>query len=158
VSELVVHARTKAQGYRPPAYWSRLADIRAAVPGLQVVANGDIWTADDAQQCRRESGCDALMLGRGMVSNPGLARTIAQPGRAALTWCALQPLIDHFWRLIESRVEPRHRAGRLKQWLNFLRRCYPQAEALYAVVRAVNDPTAITALLAREASREMVLA
>ncbi len=148
VSELVVHARTKADGYRPPAYWPRLADIRAAVPGLQVIANGEIWTTADAQKCRHESGCDSLMLGRGMVGNPGLARAIAQPEQPAfLAWETLRPLLNQFWRLIESRVEARHCAGRLKQWLNFLRRVHPQAQVLYALVREVNDPAAIGSLL-----------
>ncbi|MGH8803715.1 MAG: tRNA dihydrouridine synthase, partial [Polaromonas sp.] len=60
--ELVVHARTKAQAYKPPAYWERIADIRAAVR-IPVVANGEIWTVEDARRCRQASGCDMLMLG-----------------------------------------------------------------------------------------------
>ena len=54
---------------------------------------------------------------------------------------------NEFWRLIEGHVEPRHRAGRLKQWLNLLRRRHPQAEAAYGAVRTVNDPLAISRLL-----------
>ncbi|MCJ7799641.1 MAG: tRNA-dihydrouridine synthase family protein, partial [Polaromonas sp.] len=76
--ELVVHARTKAQAYRPPAYWERIADIRAAVR-IPVVANGEIWSVDDARRCMAASGCDALMLGRGMVADPGLALAIRGP-------------------------------------------------------------------------------
>ena len=88
--ELVVHARTKADGYRPPAYWERIADIRAAVR-LPMVANGEIWTVADALRCREVSGCHALMLGRGMVANPGLALAIvgsdaAGPRAAAERW------------------------------------------------------------------------
>ena len=52
--ELVVHARTKADGYRPPAYWERIADIRQVVR-LPVVANGEIWTIVDDRP-RRSSG------------------------------------------------------------------------------------------------------
>src|ERR1035437_9021671 len=73
--ELVVHARTKAHAYRPPAYWDRIADIRAAVT-IPVVANGEIWNVQDALRCRQLSGCDTLMLGRGMVTDPGLALAI----------------------------------------------------------------------------------
>lgn len=76
-SELVVHARTKRDGYRPPAYWARIADLRQVVT-LPLVANGEIWSVADAQRCRAESGCHSLMLGRGMVANPGLAREIAR--------------------------------------------------------------------------------
>ena len=144
--ELVVHGRTRAHGYKPPAYWARINDIRAAVR-IPVIANGEIWTVADAARCRSESGCHALMIGRGMVSDPGLALAIARPGQAALDWPSLLPLIAEFWQLIKTHIEPKARAGRLKQWLNFLRRRYPQAEIAYAAVRTVNDPALVARTL-----------
>ena len=75
-SELVVHGRTKRDGYKPPAYWAQIAVVREAV-AIDVVANGEVWTVEDALRCLRESGCHSLMLGRGMVADPGLA--LAQP-------------------------------------------------------------------------------
>jgi tRNA-dihydrouridine synthase C len=98
---LVVHGRTRAQGYKPPAYWARIADVRGVVD-IPVVANGEIWTVADAQRCRAESGCHDLMLGRGMVSDPGLAWDIlaadglAETGRGPC-WADLQPLFHLFW-------------------------------------------------------------
>ncbi|MES2088620.1 MAG: tRNA-dihydrouridine synthase [Pseudomonadota bacterium] len=144
--ELVVHARTKADAYRPPAYWERIADIRAAIT-IPLVANGEIWTAADAARCREASGCHALMVGRGMVVNPGLALSIAHPGHAGLSWAELAPLLDAFWALVGTRVEPRQRAGRLKQWLNFLRRQYPQAELAYQSIKPLTDSSHIDAWL-----------
>ena len=149
--ELVVHARTKADGYRPPAYWERIAEIRAAVK-IPVVANGEIWSVADALRCRALSGCDALMLGRGMVCDPGLALAIiaADAGdatRPAVGWPELQPLLAAFWQLVGGHIEPRARAGRLKQWLNYLRRRHPQAEAAYATVRTINDPVRVAEML-----------
>jgi tRNA-dihydrouridine synthase C len=133
-----VHARTREQAYRPPAYWERIADIRAAVR-IPVVANGEIWTVDDARRCREASGCDMLMLGRGAVSDPGLALAIkadmtgaaADPAPAVITWHAMLPLVAEFWQLVCTRLDARSRAGRLKQWLNFLRRRFPEAETAY---------------------------
>lgn len=139
--ELVVHARTKADGYRPPAYWERIPRVREAVR-IPVVANGEIWSVQDAERCRAASGCDALMLGRGMVADPGLALAI-RGHDARLPWRALLPLIAEFWQGVCARVEPRHRAGRLKQWLNYLRRRYPEAQQAYDRLRTVNDPRAI---------------
>jgi tRNA-dihydrouridine synthase C len=136
--ELVVHARTRADGYRPPAYWDRIHEIRAAL-SIPVIANGEIWNRDDAERCREASGCSMLMLGRGMVSDPGLALAIASPGRT-VTWQELLPLMQSFWQLVGTHVEPRHCAGRLKQWLNYLRRRHPEAQAAYADLRTVNDP------------------
>lgn len=150
--ELVVHGRTKAQAYRPPAYWERIADIRAAVK-IPVVANGEIWTVDDARRCREASGCNMLMIGRGAVRDPGLGLAIkadmAHESAVAVTWPALLPLIAEFWLIVCSRLEARARAGRLKQWLNFLRRRFPEAEVAYQAIKTINDPVVVDAWLAR---------
>lgn len=152
--ELVVHARTKADGYRPPAYWEHIPAIRAAVR-IPVVANGEIWTVGDAQRCRAVSGCDALMLGRGMVADPGLALAIraADAGRGdekPVVWSDLLPHIAAFWQLVCDDLEPRQRAGRLKQWLNLLRRRFPEAEQAYQEVRTLTDQRVISAWVAAQ--------
>ena len=161
-NELVVHARTKADAYRPPAYWDRVNDIRLAV-AIPVAANGEVWTVDDAHKCRQASGCEMVMLGRGMVVNPGLALSIRHainPGGTGaepfdgVSWEALLPLVDAFWSLVCSRLERRQQAGRLKQWLNFMRRHYPQAELAYQELRTVDDPEVVRLWLARACPRE----
>ena len=146
--ELVVHARTKADGYRPPAYWERIADVKACV-AIPVVANGEIWTVADARRCIEVSGCTDLMLGRGIVADPGLALAILvdqglTPGSAAPTWDTLQPVLWQFWTLVQTRIEPRARTGRMKQWLNYLRRRYPQADIAYQALRTVTDSRQMT--------------
>ncbi len=148
--EIVVHARTRADAYRPPAYWGRIADI-AAVVRTPLVANGEIWNVQDALACRAESGCHTLMLGRGIVSFPGLAHAIAHAGGApaqGVEWHSLHPHIAAFWHLVRATLERRQQAGRLKQWLNFLRRHYPQAQFAYDALKAVNDVAVIDAWVA----------
>jgi tRNA-dihydrouridine synthase C len=157
-SELVVHARTKRDAYRPPAYWERIADI-GQVARLPLVANGEIWTVEDALRCRELSGCQHLMLGRGMVADPGLALAI----RAAdtpqtrnqivtpVSWERLQPLIRDFWQLVGSHLERRQQTGRLKQWLKFLRQVYPQAQTAYLAVRTYHDPADVDRWLLTQA-------
>ena len=140
--ELVIHARTKADGYKPPAYWDRISKVREAVK-VPVVANGEIWNAADAARARAESGCAGLMLGRGMVADPGLALAVLNPGATPLAWDQLLPLMRVFWSQVRQNVAPRHQAGRLKQWLHYLRRRYPQAEEAYQRVRTINAPDAL---------------
>lgn len=161
-AELVVHGRTKVQGYRPPAYWDRIRHIRDAVT-IPVIANGEIWTVTDARRCREESGCGAVMLGRGIVADPGLALAIrrsdagAPPGGPVVAWQALLPLVADFWRITRGHVDERHCAGRLKQWLQLLRRRYPEAEAAFGRVRTVNDVRSVGELVATafgDAARE----
>ena len=52
--ELTVHARSNVDGYKPPAYWHYIADIKAALK-IPVIANGEIWTLNDYLRCREES-------------------------------------------------------------------------------------------------------
>ena len=133
------HVATTAVAAAPiDVVWARVADIRAAV-AVPVIANGEIWTLADALRCQHESGGTALMLGRGAVADPGLALAIrahanglahgsvAEPNWSSdgLTWDELLPLITAFWQIVRTRLEPRAQAGRLKQWLNFLRRRHP---------------------------------
>jgi tRNA-dihydrouridine synthase C len=157
---IVVHGRTKANGYRPPAYWDRIADVRATVK-IPIVANGEIWTVADAQRCREISGCADIMIGRGMVVDPGLAWDIRRArgeqslpaitsSRPPVTWQTIAPLINDFWQLIAPRVAPKHRAGRLKQWLNMLRRRHPEAQSYFSALRTVNDPVFVTEWLKSE--------
>jgi tRNA-dihydrouridine synthase C len=149
-NELVVHARTKADGYRPPAYWSRIADIRAVVD-IHVIANGEIWNVADAKRCQELSGCDTLMIGRGMVQNPGLANQIKSDKLgldSSSSWQSIQPLLHDFWELVCNRLDRKSRTGRFKQWLNFLRRQYPEAEIAYMALRTCNDPDQVDAWFA----------
>ena len=154
-TEMVVHARTKAQAYRPPAYWERIADIRAAVT-IPVVANGEIWTVDDARRCKEISGCDMLMIGRGAVVDPGLGLAIKASGSNAptdaVTWAQLLPLVLDFWHIVTTRLDSKAQAGRLKQWLNFLRRRFPEAEIAYQALKTINSPAVVDEWLNRQIS------
>lgn len=138
--ELVVHARTKVEGYKPPAHWEWIGRIQDVVT-IPVIANGEIWTLADYQRCREISGVEDVMLGRGMVANPGLARMIKGNAlSAALPWSELQPLLQDFWQLVTQHTLPKYHCGRVKQWLNYLRQTYPEAEILYQSVRIITSP------------------
>ena len=146
---LVVHARTKEQGYRPPAHWEWIAAIREAVE-VPVIANGEVWNVADWQRCREVSGCDDVMLGRGAVSDPYLAqriRGLAAPVPNEAEWQALLPHLAGFWRGVLGKVEARHAPGRLKLWLGYLKRTWPQAEVLHAAIRSLRTPAEVTRVL-----------
>ncbi|NQD37842.1 tRNA dihydrouridine(16) synthase DusC [Permianibacter sp. IMCC34836] len=150
-SELTVHARTKMDGYRPPAYWNKISEIRTALT-IPVIANGEIWTVEDFHRARAESGCIDVMLGRGMVANPALALMIRGSEHGVATWQSLQPLIHYFWQQLAIHIEPKYHTGRLKQWLNFLRRIYPEAEGLFNTIRTNNDSKAVGEILKAEST------
>lgn len=144
VVSLVVHARTRAEGYKPPAHWEWVARIRDTI-SVPVTANGEVWTADDYLRCRSVSGCQDVMIGRGAVADPFLARRIHALGSGedgafvdhAAEWLELLPLLADYWHQVQLRVATRHAPGRLKLWLNSLRLTFVEAEALYTAIQAV---------------------
>ncbi|ERP93378.1 hypothetical protein Q670_00405 [Alcanivorax sp. P2S70] len=137
---LTVHGRTKRQGYRPPAWWDRIGAIRETV-SIPVIANGEIWTVEDARRCQRESGCADLMLGRGAVANPWLVRAL-RTGQAC-EWQDIVPVLEQFVGDVIGSGTDAQVAGRVKQWLSYLRRRWPQAGALLEQVKRVNQPEAM---------------
>lgn len=141
-AEIVVHARTRTDGYRPPAYWEWIARIREHV-AVPVIANGEIWNVDDAQRCRAVSGCDDLMLGRGAVANPALALMIRGDRAAGFSWPEIRRMLEHFWAAIELQLPERYRHGRMKQWLLHLARHYPEAQAQFGLIRRLVRPADI---------------
>ena len=141
-AEIAVHARTKLDGYKPPAYWEWIARVRENV-AVPVVANGEIWSVEDARRCLDISGCNALMLGRGAVANPALAALIRGRRDTPLPWTEIRPLIRHYWEVVGQRIQPRHRGGRIKQWLHYLKRHYPEAIVEFDAIRRLNDPADI---------------
>ncbi|MGL4318519.1 MAG: tRNA dihydrouridine synthase [Pseudomonas sp.] len=149
-AQIVVHARTKVDGYKPPAHWEWVARVQEAV-SVPVYANGEIWSVEDWRRCREISGAEDIMLGRGLVSRPDLARQIAaaRAGQelAPMSWEQLQPLLQDFWLQARRKIAPRYAPGRLKQWLAMLTRSYPQASELFSALRRENDCARIDALL-----------
>ncbi|EGG94054.1 tRNA-dihydrouridine synthase C [gamma proteobacterium IMCC1989] len=137
-TEITVHARSKADGYRPPAYWDSLADIKQAID-IPVIANGEIWTVDDFIRCKEVSQCDDFMLGRGLLSCPDLALQIkareAGTDYQPMEWSAICHMLQRFFDATTEQYSPRHVGNRLKQWLNYLRRHYPEAQILFEQIK-----------------------
>ena len=134
---LTVHARTKAEGYTPPAFWDQLQPIQHALK-INVIANGEIWNNQDAKQCRLESGCTDLMLGRGAVTTPDLSQCIRQNiDTALLTWDELLLLQSRF--LQGNYKKEINMVGRYKQWLGMMSKHYPQAKTLWNEVKRIKQ-------------------
>ena len=72
-SAICVHPRTRAQGYSGKADWKIIKQVKENVK-IPVIGNGDIKCAEDAKRMLDETGCDAVMIGRGVLGNPWLIK------------------------------------------------------------------------------------
>jgi tRNA-dihydrouridine synthase C len=137
-SSIAIHARTKRDGYRPPAYWEKIKPLKAK-SNMEVVANGEIWNFDHYQACRDRSDCEHIMLGRGALAKPDLAFEISQrrsnKAYHPLKWQnILEHIIDSSMHCDGSNSEI-YFASRTKQWLSYLKIEYPEAEQFFESIK-----------------------
>jgi nifR3 family TIM-barrel protein len=72
VAWIALHARTVEQHYSGAARWDAIGELKAAVPDIPVLGNGDIWEATDATAMLHHTGCDGVVIGRGCLGRPWL--------------------------------------------------------------------------------------
>ena len=147
INELIVHGRTKVDGYRPPARWEWIDKVRDAIH-IPLIANGEVWTVEDFRNCQQATGCADIMIGRGAVADPLLARRVR--GEASGGWEEIRPTVATYWLGVRKKVVPVHAGGRLKQWLAMMRRNYPEAEVLYERLRPIKGAADIDAAMIEE--------
>ncbi|AIJ07107.1 MULTISPECIES: tRNA dihydrouridine(16) synthase DusC [Edwardsiella] len=145
-TELVVHGRTKEDGYRADRInWAAIGEIRRRLR-IPVIANGEIWDYASAQACLAQTGCDALMIGRGALNIPNLSRVIKE-NAPKMPWPQVVSLLRRYARLEKQGDTGLYHVARIKQWLSYLRKEYPQADVLFRQVRPLMDSRAIAAAI-----------
>ncbi|TYK67340.1 tRNA-dihydrouridine synthase [Colwellia echini] len=132
-NQLTVHARTKVEGYRPPAHWQWIAKINKAI-SIPVIANGDIWCLEDAIKCREVSGCSDIMVGRGALTIPNLGKVIKQESEV-MPWQDVQALLKAYTAFETRGDKSAYFPNRIKQWLKYIKNFYPEAEVLFTDIR-----------------------
>jgi tRNA-dihydrouridine synthase C len=142
---LTVHARTKVDGYKPPAYWDWIAKIKQTTP-IALIANGEIWNAADAKNCQSQSQTQDIMLGRGVLSMPNLAACIKY-GDAPMTWDEVKMLLIKYSGYEIFGDKGRYYPNRIKQWLGYLQRQYMEAETLFQQIRTLKNSDDIVKVL-----------
>lgn len=100
---VIVHGRTADQGFSGHADWEIIAGVKQAVK-IPVVGNGDIWKPSDALDMMAQTGCDAVMVGRGALGNPwifsGIKQKLAGAGKMfAPTPADRHLIIKKHWEL-----------------------------------------------------------
>lgn len=156
-NSLTVHARTRAEGYRPPAHWEYIARMQEHTGEVPVVANGEIWTVADYFKCREISGCANVAIGRGAMAVPDLAlrikAAVAMTEYTELNWDLVKKeILPEFFRL--SKQKSMDFAGaRTKQWTKSLGKGYPESIAVFDEIKILKSGDLIEKALANISTR-----
>jgi tRNA-dihydrouridine synthase B len=141
IDMLSVHARLKKESFARRPRWEWIARIKERL-GIPVIANGGIFTVQDARDCLRVCGADGLMLGRGAVVKPWLFAEIARElyGCNIVGPVVFLPLLyGNFIDLINGLFRPERRLGRLKEFTHYFARNYKFGHLLSSGIQSSNS-------------------
>ncbi|MDC7706744.1 tRNA dihydrouridine synthase [Vogesella indigofera] len=144
-AELTVHARTKVEGYKPPAHWEWFARIKEVID-IPLIANGEVWTLEDYCNIRAVSQCETIMIGRGLIAAPDFAKRIKHLQQTGSQlppkpWTEVLAHVDNLFMQCQLRAgDSSYAVSRVKQWLNQLKRTYIEAGDFFNEIRSVREP------------------
>lgn len=145
-SELVVHGRTKEDGYKAERInWQAIGEIRQRL-SIPVVANGEIWDWQSAQACMAVTGCDAVMIGRGALNVPNLSRVVKHNAPRML-WSDVILMLQKYTRLEKQGDTGLYHVARIKQWLGYLRKEYDESQGVFEQVRTLKTSADIARVI-----------
>lgn len=147
-TEITVHGRTKEDGYKADKInWAAIGEIRQRL-SIPVIANGEIWDWQSAQDCIAATGCDSVMIGRGALNVPNLSRVIKQ-NAPKMPWPEVMSLLKKYVRLEKQGDTGLYHVARIKQWLGYLRKEYAEASEVFSEIRALKTSADIARAIER---------
>ncbi|NLS52407.1 tRNA dihydrouridine(16) synthase DusC [Hafnia alvei] len=147
-TEITVHGRTKEDGYKADKInWAAIGEIRQRL-SIPVIANGEIWDWQSAQDCMAATGCDSVMIGRGALNVPNLSRVIKQ-NAPKMPWSEVMQLLKKYVRLEKQGDTGLYHVARIKQWLGYLRKEYAEASEVFSEIRALKTSADIARTIER---------
>lgn len=132
--EITVHGRTKLDGYRAERInWQAIGEIQKRLT-IPVIANGEIWDYTSAKKCQETTACHALMIGRGALNTPNLSRVIKY-NEPKMAWQTVLELLHRYVQMENQHDSGFYHVARIKQWLHYLDKEYPQAVELFQILK-----------------------
>jgi nifR3 family TIM-barrel protein len=144
VRGLAIHPRTRAQGYEGHADWAIIARAVDAGTGYPIIGNGDVVEVQDAFRMKAETGCAAVMIGRGALYNPFIFRQVLDPAFEVTTGMRVDATL-RFFRILLELLEPREALHKIKKIGSWFTKGIPGGSAFRQNLHACNDPERLLA-------------
>ena len=145
VEAAAIHPRTRLQGYSGKADWNIIAEVKASA-SIPIIGNGDIQCPEDAARMIRDTGCDALMIGRAAATNPWIfsqMNEFRQTGRYGLaTEADRHRLLSGYYRQIYDANLP-DAVGKMKQFACWFTHGVGNGSELRRIVHLARTPAEV---------------
>ncbi|QNS14961.1 tRNA dihydrouridine(16) synthase DusC [Mannheimia bovis] len=133
-NEITVHGRTKSDGYRAERInWQAIGEIQKRLT-IPVIANGEIWDFESAKNCQEMTACNTLMIGRGALNTPNLSKVVKY-NQPKMAWKDVLQLLFKYVQMENQFDTGFYHVARIKQWLRYLDKEYPQAVELFDILK-----------------------
>ncbi|MEG9498352.1 tRNA dihydrouridine(16) synthase DusC [Mannheimia indoligenes] len=133
-NEITVHGRTKSDGYRAERInWQAIGEIQKRLT-IPVIANGEIWDFESAKNCQEMTACNTLMIGRGALNTPNLSKVVKY-NELKMAWSEVLQLLFKYVQMENQFDTGFYHVARIKQWLRYLDKEYPQAVELFDILK-----------------------
>jgi tRNA-dihydrouridine synthase B len=162
VAAVAMHGRTARQMYTGEADWSAVAELKDAL-SIPVVGNGDVESPEDARELFRQTGCDAVMIGRGSMKNPWIFRQTADllagrvPAPAGLSE-RRDLMLSHFAEIERDSEDATHCLHRLRTMTGWYTHGLPNGRSLRVRISSLRSAAEFRGAVEEFFDREAVAA
>lgn len=152
-NEITVHGRTKQDGYRAERInWQAIGEIQKRLL-IPVIANGEIWDFESAKNCQNTTACSSLMIGRGALNTPNLSRVV-KFNQPKMAWNEVLQLLFQYVNMENEHDSGFYHVARIKQWLHYLDKEYPQAKDLFQILKTEHGYDGLKTHIERAVNQE----